>query len=439
MMSFGAAGLLSLPLLLVLILLGVPIAVCLFGISIVGIALVLGPSQALALTGEVITELAANWNLSAIPMFVLMGNLAFRSGLTELLFAAARAWLGRLPGGLAVATNFACAGFGATSGSSIATTLAMGRLAIPEMRRSGYDPGLAAAVCASAGTIAVLVPPSILLVIYGIYAEQSISALFAAGILPGIMTALAYAVLIVARCAANPTLAPPLAERFSWGTRFRLLAKVWPLPILIIGVLGSIYSGLANPTEAGAWGACLAALIAGLRKGRAFPRVLMDSLTETVSLTANIFFIAAGAILYTKLVAVTGLSATLAAVFAPWQDQPALLITGIAVIFPILGMLLEPLGLILIALPVVLPLVKATGADMIWFGIVIAKCVELGLLIPPLGMNLFAVKSITGSTIPMRVIASGLIWFLVVDIAVLAVLIIYPQTILVLPRLLVGG
>ena len=243
---------------ILLIILRVPVGLALGGVAFIGIVMLLGLDIALSMLRILPFDFVATWELSAIPMFLLMGSIAHRSGMTSNLFEAARLWFGRLPGGLAVATNFACAGFASASGSSLATTMAIGRITIPEMLRHKYDPGLATGVVASAGTLGILIPPSIIMVIYGIFVEVSVAKLFIAGIIPGLLTAGIYALQIMLRCKLNPKLAPMQDEPPTWGERWASLREVWPLPLLILGVIGGIYTGFATPTEAGALGAAMA-------------------------------------------------------------------------------------------------------------------------------------------------------------------------------------
>ncbi|MDP6173985.1 MAG: TRAP transporter large permease subunit, partial [Rhodospirillales bacterium] len=243
-MSSISIGVLGIVVILALIAARVPIGLALGSVAFVGIANVVGIKAALGMIGTLPYDFSAHWSLSAIPMFLFMGTIAYYSGMTNALYLAARLWLGFLPGGLAVATNFACAGFAAASGSSLATAVAMGRIAIPEMQRYKYDPGLATGVCACAGTLGSLIPPSILMVLYGVFAEQSVAKLFIAGILPGILTAVLYAGMIIIRCKLNPSLAPPHKETESREEKMAALREIWPLPVLILGVMGGIYAGI---------------------------------------------------------------------------------------------------------------------------------------------------------------------------------------------------
>lgn len=367
-------------------------------------------------------EFAANWELSAVPMFVLMGSIAYHTGMTDSLFHAARLWLSRLPGGLAISANFACAGFAAASGSSLATTISMGKIAIPEMRKYNYDPGLAGGVVAAAGTLGSLIPPSILLVIYGIFAEVSITRLFAAAIIPGILTAFIYALMIYLRCRLDPSLAPPPQDNPSTRQKLRALLDIWPLPLLVIAVLGSLYSGIATATEAGAVGVTMALAIA-LVQGRLSWRNLKSSLQDSVINTATLFFIAIGAVLMTRLMAFSGLPGFLAVMLQDWSPWMLLLIA--CVIFVVLGCVIDPMGMILLTLPVMIPLFSGAGFDMIWFGILVVKFVELGLVTPPLGLNVYAVRALAPG-IPLNALFKGVTWFILCEIVVIGLLIAFP-------------
>ena len=294
-LGFGA-----LAALLVLIVLRFPIGLALLMVSMVGIGELKGWSVAAGMLQTEPFDFAAHWSFSAIPMFLLMGAVAHHSGISAALFRAGRVWLGGLPGGLAVAANFACAGFSAASGSSIATAAAMGRITIPEMTRYGYDKGLATGVVASAGTLGAMIPPSIGFVLYGIFAEVSISKLFIAGILPGLMTALVYAAMIIVRCKLRPELAPPFEDTVTWGERWRALAEVWPIGVLVFCIIGGLYLGIVTPTEAGAAGAFVALVIAVIQRRMTY-QVLKESVLEGLGSTARVFFVAVGAVILVPL------------------------------------------------------------------------------------------------------------------------------------------
>ena len=428
-------GLLGLALILLLIALRIPIGLALGVVSFGGLVSLIGFDAALALVGRTPFEFSAQWTFTAIPMFLLMGTIAYRSGMTEALYRAARLWLAFLPGGLAVATNFACAGFGAASGSTLATTVAMGRMAIPEMLRYRYDPGLACGVCACAGTLGSIIPPSILMVLYGIFAEQSISKLFVAGILPGLLTAAIYAAMIIGRCKLNPSLAPSVQETITLAEKLDALKEIWPLPVLILGVMGGIYGGLTTPTEAGALGAVLAFLIALFQK-RMSIKVLNDSVTDAILSTATIFFVALGAIVLTQFMTFSGVPGAIADVVGGWAVSPLLLVIAASVIYLILGMFLDPLGILLLTIPVLLPLFSAFNLDLIWLGILAIKYIEIGLMTPPIGLNVFVVKSLVGDRVGMGVIFKGVMWFLAAEAVIMVLLIAFPEISLFLPGLM---
>jgi C4-dicarboxylate transporter, DctM subunit len=434
-MSPLALALTSLIALLTLIAFRVPIGVALGGVSIAGIWYMRDLRVALSLFEDTPFAFAASWDLTAIPMFLLMGAIANNSGISTDLFQAARLWFGRMPGGLAIATNMASAGFAAASGSSIAATAAMARLAIPEMLRHGYDKGLAAGTVASAGTLAALIPPSILFILYGIFAEVSITKLLIAGILPGLLTAAVYAGMIVIRCAINPSLAPPIEidSKTLWIERWRSLRTVWPMFVLILGVIGGLYSGVVTPTEAGAAGAFLA-LVIGVLQGRINVGKFIDALRDSTTTTAQIFFVGVGAVMYTKFLALAGVGPLLTEMIGSWALDPILLVISASIVYLILGMFLDPLGIILITIPIFVPMFVSLGLDLIWLGVLVVKYVEIGLLTPPVGFNVYVVKNVVGDTIPLESIFRGCFWFLACEVLIMALLIGFPQISLFLPN-----
>ncbi|OGA45025.1 MAG: C4-dicarboxylate ABC transporter [Betaproteobacteria bacterium RIFCSPLOWO2_12_FULL_63_13] len=434
-MSSIAVGTFGIVVILVLIAARVPIGLALGAVAFVGTVEIIGLDAAFGMIGSLPYDFSAHWSLSAIPMFLLMGTFAYHSGMTNSLYRAARLWLGFLPGGLAVATNFACAVFAAASGSSLATAVAMGRIAIPEMQRYKYDPGLATGVCACAGTLGSLIPPSILFVLYGVFAEQSISKLFIAGILPGVLTAVLYGGMIVIRCKINPGLAPRFVEQVSRAEKRAALLNIWPLPVLILGVMGGIYTGIVTPTEAGALGSFLAFVVAVLKRQMTW-EVFKTSLLEATENTATIFFIAVGAILLTKFMVLSALPIYLTAAMQDIALDPLLLVIGASLIYVVLGMFLDPLGLMLLTLPVLLPMFEALDLDLIWFGVLVIKYIEIGLMTPPVGLCVYAVKTIVGKEVPLETIFRGVSWFLATEVVVVTLLIAFPQISLYLPSLM---
>ncbi|MCI5076020.1 TRAP transporter large permease [Oricola sp.] len=419
---------------LALIAIRTPIGVALGVVSFCGFWYLRNFNVALGQLREIPYYFAANWDLSAIPMFLLMGSIVYVSGIASALFKAARVWLLALPGGLAVAANIASAGFAAGCGSSVAAAAAMGRLAIPEMRKAGYEKGLATGVVASAGTIAALIPPSILMVLYGIFAETSIVDLLIAGIIPGLMTAGAYTIMIIMRCRLNPSIAPPTHYEGDdlWGERWRSLAEIWPLFVLVLGVIGGLYAGIVTPTEAGAGGSALALLIAVVQRRMTFAK-LWEAVRDAVTTTAQIFFVGVGALMFTRLLSFSGASNMLTDLVAPLALDPLMIVIAMTVIYLILGMFLDPIGIMLITMPVFIPLLKALGFDLVWYGVLVVKFIEMGMLTPPLGFNVFVVKGVAGPDFPLFTIFRGVGWFLVCDLVVVALLIAFPQLSLFLP------
>lgn len=417
---------------LVLIALRVPIGLVLGIVSITGIGMLRSFGVGYSLIETALFDFAAHWSLSAIPMFLLMGAVAHFSGVSTDLFHAARVWLGRLPGGLAVASNMACAGFSAASGSSLATAAAMGRITIPQMIAAGYDKGLSTGVVASAGTLGALIPPSILMVIYSIFAEVNVSQMFIAGVLPGLMTAGIYAAMIIIRCQLNRDLAPAIDIDTNWRERWVSLGRVWPLLALIMVIIGGLYGGWFSATEAGAIGATTSFLIAAFQR-KLTMTVIRDSLLEAVLSTSRILYVALGAVLFTTFLAMSGLPIFLATTIGDWALDPTLLVISASIIYLILGMFLDPLGLLLLTLPVFLPMFEQLKLDMIWFGILVVKYIEIGLLTPPVGMNVYVIKSVVGDQVELETIFKGVAWFLGCEVIVVALLIIFPEISLYLP------
>ena len=425
-------GLIGLVALLLLIFARFPIALALSIVSIVGLIWLVGLETTLRLLEAMPYDFAASWELSAIPMFLLMGAIAFHSGMTSDLYAAARVWLRGLPGGLAVASNFACAGFAAASGSSVATTVAMGRIAVPEMLRTGYDKSLATGTVACAGTLGSLIPPSVLMIIYGIFTGQSVGQLFLAGFIPGLLTATVYASMIVIRCKLDPRLAPVIDEETTLREKLIVLWRIWPLPLLILGVIGTIYGGVATPTEAAALGVIIATVIA-ITRGQMSWGVLRNSIMESLESTAAIFFVAVGAVMLTRFMVFSGVPGMLADLVHDYSVNLLMLLVIISVIYLVLGCFLDPLGLILITLPVVLPALEPFKVNLIWFGILLVKFVEIGLMTPPVGMNVYAMKTVVGDQVPLETIFRGVAWFLVCEAIVIAILVAFPAVALMLP------
>jgi len=421
---------------LILIGLRVPIGVAMGGVAFLGLWYLRNFNVALSVLRDTPFVFAANWDLSAIPMFLLMGAIAANSGIGAALFRAAYAWFGSLPGGLAVATNWACAGFGAASGSSIAAAAVMARLSVPEMIRNKYDKALATGVCASGGTLDALIPPSILFVVYGVFAEVSIAKLLLAGILPGLLTAGVYMIMIVVRCWLNPSLGPPVkfaSDDEKWKERWASLREIWPILVLIVAVMGGLYWGVVSPTESGAVGA-LVAIIIGVAQRKLSLRGFIDGFKDAIGTTAQLFFIGIGAVIYTKFLALSGSGVLFTELVGSWAVHPILLVIAVSAIYLVLGMFLDPLGMILLTIPVFVPMFSALDLDLVWFGVLVVKFIGIGLLTPPVGFNIYVVSGALNNTIPLTTIFRGCYWFLACEVVIMTLLIAFPQISLWLPN-----
>lgn len=428
-------GFVGIGVLLVLLALRVPIGVALALVSFVGVGIVLNWNVAFGLLSNVPYDFIGDWSLSAVPMFMFMGFIATEMRLTSSLFRSMRVLLAGLPGSLAVSSVAACALFAAASGSSVATSASMSRIAVPEMLRLRYQPGLAAGTVAAAGTLGSLIPPSILMVLFGIFAEVSIGRLFAAGVLPGLLTAVMFMAMIMIRVKITPSLAPDVDARPTRRDRLLALRDTWPLPLLVVGVLGGIYAGLFTPTEAGAVGSGLAVVIAVLQRQFRW-RNLWSAAGQAVVGTASIFIIAVGAGLFARFMAFTGVPAELAALLLSVGESPLVLILQISLLYIVLGMFVDSIGIMLLTLPILLPLLREAGVDMIWFGIIVIKLLEIGLVTPPVGLNVFVMKSSLGRLVSLTQLFRGVAWFILTDIIVLALLIGFPQISLWLPSMM---
>jgi len=421
--------------LLLLLLLRTPVGVALGVVSFVGIWIIVGIRSAWGILVAIPYDFVAHWTLSSIPMFLLMGFICYHADLTRGLFRLARAWLSWLPGSLAVSSVGAAAGFSAVTGSSVACAAAMGRIAVPEMLRAKYDPGLAAGTVAAAGTIGSMIPPSILLLIYGIFAEQPISLLFIAGLMPGLLTAAAYSLMIIARVKVTPSLAPRSEEVIGWKERIDAIWDTWPVVLLIIGVFGGLFGGIFTPTEAGAMGAFFSFVIGFIKRSLNLQKI-WQACMETLTSTAAIFIIAIGANLLTRFLALGGFTDFFSTFIVENEIGPVAMIIGTMVVLFLLGCFLDPLGIMLLTLPVFLPVVDNLRIDLIWYGVLMTKLLEVALITPPVGLNVFVIKGIVGDLMRTETIFKGILWFLAADVIVIALMIGFPGITLWLPSLL---
>ena len=427
----GSAGILAL---LVLIAANMHIGIALILVSYVGLIALVGPTGAWGMLEVVPYTFISNWTLSSVPMFVFMGYLCFSADLTRGLFDAARLWLARLPGGLAIASVFGCSGFAAVTGSSVACAAAMGKVAVPEMLRNGYDARLATGTVAAAGTVGALIPPSILLIIFGVIAQVSINDLFLGGIGAGIATAVFYIAVIVIRVKLNPALAPSVTEEVSWPERFAALKGALPVMLLILGVLGGLFGGFFTATQAGAVGALLSLGVAAVHRRLSF-MVLKSAVIDTLATCGSLFIVTIGASMLTRFLTMSGVGYMITDAVEWLGATPVTLLIVIALVYMLLGMFLEPIGAMLITLPIFLPLVATAGIDAIWFGVFVAKLLEVGMITPPIGMNVFVLSSTVGRAAPTDIVFRGVFWFFVADILLLALLIWAPSIITFIPSL----
>ena len=417
-------------LLFVLLAGGMPIGFAMGLSAFLGTLLLIDVGAALALLGQTAYETGLTYNLSVIPMFVLMGYIAGEAGLNESLYRACNAWLGHRRGGLALATIGGCGAFAAICGSSLATAATMAQIALPEMRRYKYSDKLATGALAAGGTIGILIPPSVIMVIYGLMTETSISALFLAGIVPGILTVAGFMLAISIMTRIDPTLGPP-APRTPMRERFIALKSVWGSAALFLLVIGGLYIGIFSPTEAASVGA-VGAFVLGLINRKSPRQLLATTLIDTVKTTAMIFTVLIGAILFNNFL----ILASMPNLVSDWitglpLGKTAILLVIVGMYF-ILGCLLDSLAMILLTIPIVFPIIKALGFDPVWFGIVIVMVVELGLITPPIGMNVFVIKGIA-KDVPLEDVFRGVTPFIIAQIILIFILIAFPQIALWLP------
>jgi C4-dicarboxylate transporter, DctM subunit len=415
----------------VLMALRVPIAFAMGIVGYFGLGLLRSWDVSLVSVLEVVKSTGFSYTLSVIPLFILMGNLTARAGMANELFALASACLGHHRGGIAMATVGACAGFGAICGSSIATTATMTKVAYPAMRRLGYSEQLATGTIAVGGTLGIMIPPSTVLVIYGIMTETSIGKLFAAGLLPGILVALMLCVAIAWVTWRDPLAAPP-SPRVPWSLRLRALRGIWGVVVLFVVVMGGIYGGLFTAAEGAGFGAFGAFLFALGRRALSW-RVLTEVLSESCRTTAMLFAILIGALIFGNFVNFTGMPNELKAFVTQFAIHPVMVIVAICAIYVVLGSVMEELSMILLTVPVFFPLVIQLGFDPHWFGVLIVMVVMIGMVSPPVGMNLFVLSSLLPE-VSVKTVYKGVIPFLVALIASLLLLILFPSISLLLPQ-----
>lgn len=425
--------LISILFLLALMALGMRIGFAMASVGIIGLAVYANPSVATGILSYAPFESASKYTFSVLPMFIFMGQLASSAGYTKELFLSARAWLGRLPGGLVLGTIAGCAAFSACCGSSLATAAAMGKISIPEMRRYGYSEQMAAGSIAAGGTLGILIPPSLFLVLYGVMTETSIGKLLIAGIIPGLLSAAMFMLFAGIKSARNPEMAPPVHD-VTWRQRLSSIKDIWGVAAIAVVVLGSIYTGLCTPTEAASIGA-IAVILLGFSTRRLNLKNLKEAYLTTLSSCASLYAIMLGAMLMIPFFTITNAPEIIAQFIINVDIPPILVILALCPVYVILGMFIDSLAIMLITLPVIFPAVMALGFDPIWFGVIQVKFIELGLITPPVGMNLYVIRGIAPDC-SMEDIFRGVILFIVADICTLAILILFPKLTLFLPNLM---
>ncbi len=444
-MSFIEIGIISTIILLLLLLLGLPVAANFFIVGFFGLTAIIGFNRAVSILGQSLYHTVATPTWAALPLFILMGALATQGGFAKKAYQGLNKFTSGLPGALGIATCMACAAFGVISGSAAATAAIFGKLAFPEMQRYGYDKAFAVGTIASAGTFAAMIPPSGLMIVYCLLTEQSIGRLFAAGFIPGIITAIVYSVSIIYRAKNNPKLIKkPLDNDIEYETGIRMKERImalfdmWPVLIVAALVLGGIYSGNFTPTEAAAVG-CISIFFLGLLQGY-FRRKedIVESLKQSASTTSMLFIIIIGALFFSRYIAYTRIPTRLTSWLLALDIPNVVILVGVLFIWFLLGMIIIPDAIYALTVPLMFPIIINLGYDPIWFGIITIKLSEIANVTPPVGLNLFTIQGSIGKSIKIHEIYEGIWPFVLCDLIVLIFLILFPQITLWLPNLLFG-
>lgn len=432
-MTPADVGLIGFALLLILLAASLPVGFVMAVVGLVGFAIMTTPQAALSMATTDLYTTFSDYNLTTIPLFILMGQVAFHTGISRGLFNAAYHWMGRLPGGLAMSTVGACTAFGAICGSGPATSATIASVALPEMRRYKYDMELATGCIAAGGSLGMLIPPSIVFIVYAILTELSIGKLFLAGVLPGLFIAGLFCLVIYIRCRRNPQLGPP-GPAFSWGEKIGSLRGVWETVLLFALVMGGMFLGFYTATEAAAIGAA-GTMIIGVFKRELTWKKLMQCLNESVRTSCMVMTIVAGAIIFGHFLAITQVPASMASWLAG-LPLPGFCIIGLIIVFYLIGgCFLDALALDILTIPIFYPVVKALGYDLIWFGVMIVVVTQMGVITPPVGVNVYVVSGMARD-VPMEKVFKGSLPFLWALIFAAIVLTAFPQIALVLPNLI---
>lgn len=412
---------------------GLPISFALAAVGTAGTVAIIGLNPALSLLGQTFFDNSRSYSLSILPLFLMMGNFVVQSGIAQDLYNAAYAWLRHRRGGLAVATVFACGGFSSVCGSSLATASTMAKIALPSMRKYGYPDGLSTASIAAGGTLGILIPPSVILVFYGIMTQQDIGKLFLAGIVPGIIGILGYALAVIISVRIGK-LDLPVEPKLPLMDRIRALKGISGAMLLFVFVMGGIYLGVFTPTESAGMGAAGAFLLVIIQR-RLNLRQTVLTLYETAKTTAVMFFILFGALTFTNYVNLSGMTQDIQALLNSVGNHPMLIILMITAIYLLLGCVLEGLSMITLTIPVFYPIVAASGFDLIWFGIYVVIVTEVSYITPPVGLNAFVLRSVVRD-VSLGTIFRGLGVFVAVDVGRIALILAFPAIVLFVPRMM---
>ena len=410
---------------------GVPIAFAMAIVGAVGIWILEGAGPALAHAVLIPWDEGRSFVFVTIPLFVLMGQLVYHTGLATDLYDAVRSWIGKVPGGMAITTVFASGAFGAVTGSSIATVATMGAMVMPEMRRYKYDPRLATGSLAASGTLGILIPPSVIFIFYGVMTETSIGALFIAGIVPGILTAVMFASIILARCLITPSLGPP-GPGSTWKERWSSTVGLIPIFGLFALVIGGIYAGIFTPTEAAGVG-CAGVLITAAARRNLSRAGMARALEETALISAMIFAIIVGGYLFARFLAITGTTQSLVGILVGMEFGRVLFLVTLIFLYIALGAMLDVFGMLVLTIPFVMPVIRELGVDPVWFGVFAVVMAEVALITPPIGANVFVMRR-TAPEVPMSEIFMGVFPFVVGELVIIALLIAFPELALWLPE-----
>ena len=426
-------GLAAILIMVGLIIWGIPIAFALAIVGIIGNSILLGPSQAATQLTLIAWETGTNFLLIAIPLFIFMGQLTYHTGLATDMYEVVYKWLGRVPGGVAVTATVSSAGFGAVTGSSVTTIATMGSMVMPEMARYNYDPRLASGSIAAAGALAILIPPSIPMVVFGVWTETSIARLFIAGIIPGIIMAVMFAAYIIVRCIITPSMGPR-GPKFSAADKWRSLFKLLPVILIFVCVLGGIYGGIVTPTEASAVGCVSVALIA-LFMGRLTLTRLKTALNQAAAITGILFFVVIGGIFMSRFLVLTKLTPTAVDFIVSMDLGRYGVVAMLVLLYLFLGTFLETFGLLVLTLPFVMPVFASLGFDQVWVGIFLVLMIEMALITPPVGLNVYVMHKVAPD-IPLTAIFRGSAPFVLITLAAVALFTVAPGIVLWLPNIM---